>query len=636
MNPVSEQEVLADLADPRPSIGERRNSARKIAAVLGGLLVLVTALVYGRVWRFDFISIDDPLYVAANPLVRNGLSWRSVRWALESVELCNWMPLTRLSLIVDGTFYSARAGGYHVTNVIFHVVNVLLVFAFFTRATGNVWRSAFVAGLFAVHPLHVESVAWIAERKDVLSQLFGLLALCAYVRYAQTGRAWRLAAAFALFILSLSAKQTLVTLPFLLLLLDYWPLGRLGRDVPPSRRVPLGWLVFEKLPFFAASAVFSALAYWVQWKGSSIRSISDIPLDARILNGVLAYALYLQKAVLPVGLAVFYPHPREKLPLAGVAVAFAFLAAVTLLAVVNARRRPYLIVGWFWYLGTLVPMIGLVQIGVQQMANRYAYFPLLGIYAATAWLVPALLSKQGIAAAERGGGRPNRWLPAAAAAAIAAYAAVAYAEVGYWRDGVTLMRRSLEMTEDSVFARAHLGDALLQQSRFEEAVAEFKQAIRVSPNDPDGYIRLGYVFTTRKLYDEAAEQYQAGLAVDEVCAPLHNGLGSVYLARRQFEAARREFLRALEIDPEQGQTYAYLAALSRDLGRYEESITCAQRALDLDRRLVVCHRLIAMNLYDLGKTDEAVRVLQTAVAQFPDDDDPRDALRGLNAARSAN
>jgi hypothetical protein len=318
-------------------------------SILSVLLIAVTLAVYTQVWRFGFVPIDDQHYVMNNPHVHDGLSLSGLRWAW-NCQFSNWMPLTWLSFMLDGTLYDDWAGGYHVTNVLLHLANVLLVFAFLSRATGNELPSAFVAALFAVHPLHVESVAWISERKDVLSMLFGLMSLCAYVNYVQRQRKMHLAAAWGWFVASLLAKQTFVTLPCLLLLLDYWPLGRLRRDAfdrsPLSRTVAR--LVVEKSPFFLVSAIFCGIAFWAQQRGGSVNILDDLSWWNRAGNAILAYGLYLRKALLPYDLAVFYPHPGTAINWWQVGLSFWMLAACTWIAVAQRRRRPFLLVGWLW------------------------------------------------------------------------------------------------------------------------------------------------------------------------------------------------------------------------------------------------------------------------------------------------
>jgi protein O-mannosyl-transferase len=596
-----------------------RITSGEFALALG--LVALTLAVYLQVGRFGFIPIDDNLYVTKEAHIRDGLSVREITWAFTSFYDCNWIPLTWISLMVDATLYGASPGGHHLANLALHVANVLLVFAVFRRATRNLGRSAFVAALFAVHPLHVESVAWIAERKDVLSLFFGLLAFSSYVTYAKDGQVKQFRWALVFYVCSLLSKQTLVTLPCVLLLFDYWPLHRY--EVGDGGR-RLRALIVEKFPFFAVSAAFCVVELVAQVHGHSTRSLVEFPIWARALNGILVYALYLKKAVLPFDLAAFYPHPAGGLDLTSVAVAAAILGMVTWIAVSNAHRRPFLIVGWLWYLGALVPMIGVVQVGIQQMADRYAYFPLVGIYASVAWFVPDLV---GAGAVRR------RILSIAAGGVIALYATISVVQIGYWHDGVTLMGRTLAITADNPYARFLLGDALDAQSRTDEAVAEYEHAVRLAPEDPEGHFRLGWVYQGLKEYDKAVQQYRASLALDESIATTHNRLGWILWAQHQDAEANREFHRALELDPANIEANAHLAGLTRGQGDFEESTTYCRRALELNPNLVDYRRLIAFNLRDLGRLDEAIHELETVLAVAPQDAEARTELVRLRQMR---
>jgi tetratricopeptide (TPR) repeat protein len=617
------------------------------------LLVAVTLVVYLRACSFGFVSLDDPVFVTTNVHVRNGLNLDGIRWAFGTIYHSNWVPLTWLSLMLDATIYRSWAGGYHLTNVLLHVANVLLVFRLFTTATGLPLRSAFVAALFAVHPLHVESVVWITERKDVLSLLFGLLSLCAYVRYAQTRRIAPYALAVVCFACSLLSKQTLVTLPFVLLLLDYWPLQRLVGDPHPAgadvgqadqavrqlaaRGVSCGGasgrldgiagLLLEKLPFLSISAAFCVAALWAQSRGHSVRSFEDLPLTTRALNAILAYGLYLKHAVFSFGLAAYYPHPGPRLSMTHIAMALVLLSGITVFAIWNLRRWPFLLVGWLWYLGGLLPMIGVVQIGSQQMADRYAYFPMLGLYVAVAWLVPALLPSS---AAHR------RWRPAIATCTVAFYAALAFIQVGYWRDGVTLMRHTLAVTVDNPFARCALGYAFFVQSRMDESIEQYRTAIKLAPAEAAGPARLGYVYEKLKRFDDAAAAYRAALAIDERDPATHNGLGVVLFAQRRYPEAGREFHRALELDENDAEACANLSTLYRVLREYPQSIAYGQRALDLEPTWLPCQRLIALDLRDEGRIDEAIDRLRSVVAASPNDAEARAQLTELLARKRGN
>ncbi len=612
------------------------------------LLVAATLAVYVRVHRCDFVpALDDVIYVTGNEPVRQGLSFDGLRWAFRTNTSANWIPLTWLSLMLDATVYRDWAGGYHLTNVLLHASNVLLLFAFLTRGTGCHSRSAAVAALFAVHPLHVESVAWVTERKDVLSMFFGLLALNAYVRYTYRPRLGLLAAALFAYLCSLLAKQTLVTLPFLLLLLDFWPLRRLAHcssfaasitprrggfeiglsataDAFPSasrKAAGLTRMLIEKLPFLVIAVAASVIVLHAQTTGGALRTLTERPLMERLLNAVMAYALYLRRAVFPFDLCAFYPHPGEQLSPASVVPALAILLAVTLSAIALCRRRPFVLVGWLWFLGGLLPMIGLVQVGLQQMADRYTYFPLIGVYVATAWGVPSLVT----------GPRLRRWLPVAAASTVAAYGVLAFVQVGYWHDAVTLMRRAISVTENNAFGHCLLADALMDNGRFDEAIAEYREAVRASESRTIAYYRtrLGVAYERNRRFDEAANEFRAAIARHEDDAAAHNNLGRVLLAMNEYLSAEREFRRALEIEPNNPFSYYYLGYLHWAIRDYETSKAYCMVVLRGDGGFLMARHLLAANLRDQGRLDEAIDLLSSTSCDFPYDVETRAQLAAL-------
>jgi protein O-mannosyl-transferase len=604
--------------------------------LLAASLVAATVLVYAQVGGFGFITVDDPAYVPANPHVREGITLRGVAWSLTAVHDCNWIPLTWLSLMLDTQIYGLRAGGYHLTNVFLHAASTVVLYMALVASTGSRARSAFVAALFALHPLHVESVAWVAERKDVLSTVFGLLSLLAYVRYA-TGAKWRSYAASVLFfICSLMSKQTLVTLPFVFLLLDYWPLGRLRprNDAPPSsqtrsnsagafatRRIAVR-LVGEKIPFFSASAAFSAIAVLTQSSGGAMTA--RFPIATRGLNAIVVYVAYLGKALYPQNLAFYYPHPGVRLGWVLVCFSAVLLVAITSVAIVWRRRYPFVFVGWFWYLGTLVPTIGLVQIGIQQMADRYTYFPLIGIYLAVVWIGPELVPA---------GMLRTRVLPVAVAASLLLLAATTFSQISYWHDSVTLLRHSMDCTPESSHAHELLGDALIGDGDVSGGVEELEKAIRMAAPYAPLHVTLGVGLERLGRSDDAARQYRAAIAIDERFAEAHSRLGALLIDRRQFEDAKRQLDRALEIDDSSAATHANFALLSLKMGRDAEAIAQAERALELNPELLMCHCYVALALRDQGHIDEAIRRFQQLVSLAPDDPIARDELTRMMAMK---
>jgi tetratricopeptide (TPR) repeat protein len=616
------------------------------------LLAAGTVAVYSQAGSLSFISIDDPVYVSENPQVQGGLSLEGVRWSL-GIRDYNWIPLTWWSLMLDSNLFGVGPTGYHITNVLLHVANTLLLFATLAAATGNSTRSAFVAALFAIHPLHVESVAWVAERKDVLSVFFGLLSLRVYVGYAKKGRAWRLVGSFLLFVCSLLSKPTLVTLPFVFLLLDYWPLARLNLGLLISNGEPSGAFaaqarkrepmrhssgkitrlmlnrtvlrrVVEKIPFFAGSAAFSAIALFSQSSGGAMKAQPSF--STRCGNAILSYLIYLEKAAYPVNLSVFYPHPNLDLAWTSVALAAVILLAITVAAILTIRRFPFLFVGWFWYLGTLVPMIGLVQVGAQQMADRYSYFPLIGVFLAIGWLVPELA---------RAGFLRERVLPIAAIAALLLYSALAFGQVSYWRDSVTLLRHSQSCTPENVVIHNCLGAALFRAGKPAEAAAEFQTAIRLAP--PDAILRNGlassYLLLGRK--DEALAQYRLAATIDPGSVEALIGMASILIEGGQLDEARGLLERARALDPHNALIYCNLASLSVKSGDFAQALAYADQGLARNPRLYVCDFYAAQALRGQGRFAEALRRLERLLEFAPGDAVAERELKLIREAQRA-
>ena len=510
--------------------------------IIALFLGVVTAALYGRVWQYGFANLDDPAYVMENKQVLGGLSLASLRWAFTHVILGNWHPLTTLSLMLDATLYGSWPGGFHITNVVLHVLNTVLLFILLERTTGAVWRSALVAALFAWHPLHVEPVVWISSRKDVLSTLFLLLTLLAYVRYAARGRWGSYFLVLVLFVLGLMAKPMLVTLPFLLLLLDYWPLGRLqlGQAMAaPSktRPVPLRALVLEKLPMIVLSVAFSVVAFVAQ--GDAVTSLKKCPLSVRLANVPLSYVRYLKKMFWPDDLAIFYPHPlsiRFLLVLA----ALCFLALVTIWVVSNGKRQPYLLVGWLWYLGSLVPVIGIIQLGAQAIADRYTYVPLIGLFIIIAWVLSDIQSLQ-----------VARIATAAVVAILVACVSSASAQLGYWKDNISLFTRALAVTASNSLAHYNLALAFVATGQIDKSIEHFETALAMDPESADGHNNLANALLQERHVDEAIEHYRMAITQRPNFAIAHINLGTALAERGRVDDAIAEFKAALRLEPGQ-------------------------------------------------------------------------------------
>ncbi|HEX4826069.1 MAG TPA: tetratricopeptide repeat protein [Candidatus Polarisedimenticolaceae bacterium] len=532
-------------------------------ALLTALLVVATLAVYAQTAGASFITADDGVYVTANPTVQAGLTGPGLKWAFGFRD-ANWIPLTWLSLMLDATLGGTGPRLFHLTNVLLHLASTLLLFLALTRMTGRTGRSWCVALLFAVHPLHVESVAWVAERKDTLSGLFFMLGLVAWSAYVRRPRAGRYALAALALALGLMAKPMLVTFPLVLLLLDLWPLAR---PLAPKR------LLLEKLPLFGLAAISGALTVAAQSGGGTVSGLEAIPLSERAGNAVVSYAAYLVKAVVPTGLAFFYPHPGGRLPAWEVLGSAALLAAITIVAFRSIRTRPYLAIGWAWYAIMLVPVIGIVQVGIQARADRYTYLPLIGIFLAATW-----------AFAELAEGRLGLQRAAAAAAGLALTAA-AYVEAGYWHDSVTLYRRALAVTQDNVVAHNDLGLALLQQNDLEGAIRESREAIRLDPGHPEPANTLATALTRLGRPQEAIAAYRTALAHRPSDAVLHGNLGTVLAETGDLDGARTEFQTALRIAPDSSDAHYNVGILLAREGRYDEAIAelvIAQRLSPFD------------------------------------------------------
>jgi tetratricopeptide (TPR) repeat protein len=517
----------------------------KSPAIALALAVLVLA-VYWQTGRHDFINVDDQQYVYDNPVVLRGLTPEGARWAFTTFHAANWHPLTWLSHMADIDLFGLDAGRHHQVNLLLHLLNTLALFLLLARTTGDALKGGFVAALFAVHPLHVESVAWVSERKDLLSTLFGFLAMHAYVRFAEKRTVARYAAVALLFALSLLSKPMLVTLPFVLLLLDYWPLRRFGRaqaaegDSPDRfHPAPFGKLAVEKLPLLALSFGSCLMTLAAQGADGNISSFAVYPLWPRLSTVVTGYGAYLWKMAWPAGLSSFYPHPwvlGKLLPPWQTAASLAALAAISAFALRSPSRRPWLAVGWLWYLGTLVPVIGITQAGQQWMADRYAYLSLTGPFLMIAWGVPAALGRL----------RLPKAVPAVLAGVVVlAMTGVAYRQAAFWQDAETLCRHGVEAAPGNWFLENSLGSALLKAGRPQEALPHFEEALRIRP----------------------------------AFAWPHNNLGVIAWRAGQTREAIRHFRESLRIDPAAVNPLVNLCGLLAKEGRYDEAIAQCEEAL---------------------------------------------------------
>jgi Flp pilus assembly protein TadD len=574
------------------------------------VLVVLTWIVFFQVRNFDFVNFDDGAYIFENEQMQKGLSWDSLRWSFSGAgaeTTGSWHPLTWLSLMADAELFKDYAGGFHLTSVLFHTANVLLLYALLMQMTGDRPKSMFVAALFAVHPLHVESVAWVSERKDVLSTFFGLISLCAYVCYAQlSGMKWYLIA-LAAFVLSLLSKQMLVTLPFLLLLLDFWPLQR----VRWSRLI-----VWEKVPFILLTVPFCVVA--VAGQGKAIVPLEQFSIPERLSNALVVSVIYVFKTVAPYNLACFYPHPQS-IPLWQTAGATLLLVLVSIGAVAGWRKRPYLLVGWLWYLGSLAPVIGLVQIGSQRMADRYTYIPSIGLFVAVTWLVPALIPA---------GLLRRRILVCLAVVTLVVFTGMAWVQTGYWKNSTTLYEHAAAVTEHNDLAHYNLADIYYEVDEFEEAILHFRKALEINPNDPEARNALGLALTEVKRFEDALVHFQASLKINPAQAQVQINLGLALQNLRMFEQATAHFQQAIKIDPDNASAHFNLGNVLGDQNRFDEAIQQFQTALRIDPQNARVHNNLGLALFMKERFAEASEYFEKALRI-----DPNDAFAHYNLAR---
>jgi len=552
--------------------------------LIGLLLVVVTVVAYWQVFGCGFVNFDDGSYVAENRHVQAGLTVPSIKWALTAFYECTWQPLVWLSYMADRQLYGPGPLGYHATNLLLHILNTLLLFLVLARMTGLPWRSGFVAALFAIHPLHVESVAWIAERKDVLSTLFWMLTMWAYVRYAEHPAPKRYLPVVLFLALGLMSKPMLVTLPLMLLLLDYWPLGRYAsmRSNEASVAAAVWRLVWEKAPLFALAAGSSVVTFFVQRKGEAVAPLELYPLAIRIGNALVAYVRYIGKTIWPQGLAAYYPHPGSSLPLWEAAASGVLLLCVTAVVIRAAKRRPYLTGGWLWYVVTLLPVIGLVQVGMQAMADRYTYIPLIGIFIIGAWGIPDLLAGRA-KALHAGPGAPRRaLLPALAGAVLVALMVCTYVQVGYWRNGVALFSHAVKVTENNALAHYNLGTTLREEGNIEDAVPHFYEAVRIDPNHADARNNLASALFEQGRDGEAIAEYYEVLRFKPHNADVQTNLGTALLRQGRFDEALPHLTEALRISPEHPGAHNSLGVLLAQQGKLDQAIAHFSEAVRID------------------------------------------------------
>ncbi|GAM10567.1 transmembrane and TPR repeat-containing protein 4 [Geobacter sp. OR-1] len=585
----------------------------KSKAITAVVLCASVLLCYWQVGGHQFIAFDDLEYILENQQIREGVTLSGAKWAFTAFYAANWHPLTWLSHMLDIQMFGLHPAGHHLVNVAIHAVNAVLLFLLLARMTGYLWRSAVVAALFALHPLHVESVAWVSERKDLLCAFFGFLTLYLYARYVEKRTAKRYVSVVAAYVFGLLAKPMIVTLPFLMLLLDYWPLHRFRLNAEPSEanRESILRLLFEKTPFFVCAAVSSIIT--VNAQQSAIRSFADSSMTARFANSLLSILSYLRKTFLPTDLAIFYPLPGS-FPFWKVTVSALFLTAVTVVVVRERNRHPWLIVGWCWFLGTLVPVIGIVQVGMQSMADRYMYIPLTGIFIMVVWGFSELSAKVT---------HRNHVAVAVTVIALMACSLLTCRQTAFWKDNLTLFSHALSVTENNYLAMTQVGIELEKRGNIAEAMKMFEEAVRVAPGNAyavvgDALTHQGLCLKKQGRIDEAIERYNRSIQLVPTNLAAYVNLGIALAVQKRFEEAAAVLVKAIAVDPASPLAHYNLGVVVDQLGRPDDAIKEYLAALSLNPYDERVHNNVGIKLAEQGRLDEAIRYFREALRLKPD------------------
>ncbi|MGX9727346.1 MAG: tetratricopeptide repeat protein [Candidatus Electronema sp. VV] len=542
------------------------------------VMSIFVVIAYSGIIKNDFIGYDDDKYVIKNIHVQQGISKDSILWAFTSLHASNWHPVTWLSHMLDVELYGMNAGGHHFSSLLLHLANSLLLFFVLKNMTGAPLRSCAAALLFAIHPLHVESVAWVAERKDVLSTFFWLLTTWSYIRYVTTKKRYDYLLAVLFFLLALMAKPMAVTLPFSLLLIDYWPLHRVQHisqdNSSYSKNIFVRYLpmIYEKTPFFLLSAISSSLTYFAQKHGDAVAGLEEYPLSIRIANALISYATYIQKAVLPHDLGILYPYPSAISVWQAAGAAFV-LSGITLLAARHRERFQWLAVGWLWYLGTLVPVIGLVQVGVQAFADRYTYIPLIGIFIIASWGADELL---------RNFRHKKIALSAAAATIFSALIINTRIQASYWRDSVTLFEHTLQVTEGNYIIHNNLGFEFALQGQYEKALAQYQEALRIHRNFEQAAVNYGSALFSSGKKEESFAYYEEILNSRPSFANVHYNFGTLLLKDGRYDKAAFHFQAALRLKPNFAAACNGLGAVMLYKGNIEQAVMLFRKSLEMN------------------------------------------------------
>ena len=577
--------------------------------LIGAGLAVVTLAIYAQVAGHQFITLDDDVYIKDNPMVNRGVTLSRIAWAFTTFHQANWHPLTWISHMIDSQVFGMNAGGHLLVNALIHVANTSLLFWFLLRTTHARWPSALVAALFALHPLHVESVAWAAERKDTLATFFGLLSLLAYARYAEApSRKWYAWTAIAL-VLGLMAKPVLVTWPFVMLLLDYWPFRRFQASEERDRWSAFRGIVLEKIPLFAIAAASCVITFIAQARGGTVRTFADAPVTLRLSNALVSYAKYLLLTFWPNDLAVYYPFAPAGIPLWQIIGAALLLIGITAFCISQRKIRPYLIVGWLWFVGTLIPVIGLVQVGGQTMADRYFYIPSIGLFIAIVFGVANIAQTRRVAGV---------FSVATIAVVLLVLATLTNAQLHRWRDSATLFQHTLAVTPPNFPMEYNLAHVLGGQGKYDEAAAHFQNALQIKPDFFDGLLNMGVTRAQQGQIGEAIEYYQRAIAVQPDSAKAHAELGVALARQNRMEAALDELNKASDLAPNDADVHTNLGLVLARLGKVQDAIDELHQAVWFKPDSAEAHNNLGLVLLASGKPRESIPEFEAALRLKPE------------------
>jgi len=612
---------------------------KRLAVLVCLILAAVTIVAYEPVRRCGFVTIDDSDYVTNNPRVNGGISAKAVAWAFTTSHASNWHPLTWLSHIIDCELFGLNPLGHHASSLLLHIANTILLFLVFRAMTKQVWASAFIAAVFALHPTHAESVVWVAERKDVLSALFWMLTIAAYIRYSRRPSIGRYLPVFAAMLLGLMAKPMLVTLPFVLLLLDYWPLGRLSfggksscgdgdsleASEPKPRSATIGQLIAEKIPLLALAAISSGITFVVQQRAGSVIETVDVPFGLRAANAMLSYLRYIGKTIYPDALAVYYPYPRYGIVVWQWVGALLLLVLITV-AVVRSHRR-YLLVGWLWFVGTLVPVIGLVQVGGQAMADRYTYLPSIGLFIMAAFGAAEIFSRLRLSLAKT---------ILVAVLIMLALTGTTRTQVGYWRDDFALCEHALAVTQNNYKVHNLYGIALAQADQVNQAVLQFRQAVQIYPRYAAGQVNLARALMMQGRSEEAIRHGLEATRIRPDWPDGYNALAMIYTAQGEHDLAIQNLRQAVNLRPGYPNAINNLAVALQNQGRIDEAIAVWQKGLEYAPGNPYLQANIATALAKQAKYTEAIGYFWSALQAQPNRPELLDKLAQAYAASGQN